>query len=590
MSAFLTIADSFKNFVAGLNTGRDKQAGGVYSLDHLSDDDWLTIYRVSWMAKKVVDIPAKDATRKWREWQAESDQIELIENEEARLQLPQKVTLAVQQSRLYGGSGIYFSIRGDDPSLPLDPSRVGKGGLDFVTVFPKGVLNPGDIETDPMAVDYGLPQWYEVGGVRVHRSRMAIFTGSTVLDPHGLTGTTQGWGDSVLQAAHEAIRDADAIATNIASLVYEAKVDILQIPNLGDIMHDPNQRKLLEDRVRLSARLKGNNGTLVIDAEEEYSQKQFNFAGLPEVGNRALQAVAGAADIPLTRFLGQSPAGLSSTGESDLKNYYDAISGDQELTITPALSVLDEALIISALGTRPAGITYEWASLWQMSDEQRSKISKETADTIKVLTESGLFPEDALAKAAINLLVEHSILPSFEIDQTANEYEYEGPLADRAVVDGTPKTLYLHRKVLNAGAITAWAKKQGFTQLVSAEELHVTVAYSKTPVDWLALGEDWSSDQEGRLHIKPGGPRGVELFGDDAKVLTFACSDLTWRNEQITEAGASWDHDGYAAHITLTYGEMPEGVEPYQGPIVLGPETFEEIDPNAQENIKEITL
>ena len=40
-----------------------------------------------------------------------------------------------------------------------------------------------------------------------------------------------------------------------------------------------------------------------------------------------LQVAAGAADIPVTRLLGQSPAGLSATGESDTRNYYDMIVG-----------------------------------------------------------------------------------------------------------------------------------------------------------------------------------------------------------------------------------------------------------------------
>jgi len=182
-------------------------------------------------------------------------------------------------------------------------------------------------------------------------------------------------------------------------------------------MADPRKRELLEQRVVLSAQLKGNNGLFVIDGEEEYSQKTFTFTGLPDISHQALQAVAGAADIPLTRFLGQSPAGLTSTGESDLKNYYDAVNSMQTLMVTPTLDNLDEALIRSALGRRPEEITYEWSSLWQMSDEQKSKISKETAETIKILTDSQLFPEEELAVAAANLLVEHSILPSFELNE-----------------------------------------------------------------------------------------------------------------------------------------------------------------------------
>jgi hypothetical protein len=93
----------------------------------------------------------------------------------------------------------------------------------------------------------------------------------------------------------------------------------------------------------------------------------------------------------------------------------------QALKMTPALFNLDEALIRSALGDRPDDVFYEWASLWQMSDSEKSTISKETAETIKTLVETGLFDENALAEAAANLLVEHSILPSFEFEATTPE-------------------------------------------------------------------------------------------------------------------------------------------------------------------------
>ena len=427
-SPLQAVRDSFKNLVSNLNTSRDKQSGGDYYFTKLTEDTLSNIYRTSWMGRKTVDIPAKDATRKWREWEAENDQIEMIEAEEKRLRLPQKVMLALRLSRLYGGSAIYFSIDGDDPALPLELEYIKPESLMFITVFQKSALQTGDIDQDPMSEFYGMPMWYEINGsgggtVRIDPSRLALFTGAETLSS-GSMGANDGWGDSVLQSAFEAVRNADSTASNTASLVYEAKVDVLKIPDLANIMANPRTRGLLEQRVELSAQLKGNNGMLIVDGEEDYSQKTFSFAGLPEITYQALQSVSGAADIPLTRFLGQSPAGLSSTGESDLKNYYDAVNSMQTLIMTPALENLDAVLLRSALGNNVDDISYTWSSLWQMSDEQKSKISKETAETIKTLADSGLFMDADLAEAAANLLIEYSILPSFEFTE-ANTNEEE---------------------------------------------------------------------------------------------------------------------------------------------------------------------
>jgi len=427
-SPLQAVRDSFKNLVANLGTNRDKQASGGYYLNTLTPDTLSAIYRTSWMGRKTVDIPAKDATRKWREWEAEAEQIEAIEKEEKRLLLPQKIMYALRLSRLYGGSAIYFSIDGDDPTLPLELESVKPGSLSFVTVFPKSELRTGEIDQDPMSKNYSMPKWYEINGSstqRIDPSRLALFTGAETLTT-GTMGINEGWGDSVLQSAFEAVRNADSTASNTASLVYEAKVDVLKIPDLANIMSNPRTRAMLEQRVELSAQLKGNNGMLIIDGEEDYSQKTFSFSGLPEITYQALQAVSGAADIPITRFLGQSPAGLTSTGESDLKNYYDSVNSMQTLVITPALENLDQVLLRSTLGSDIDDISYSWASLWQMSDEQKSKISKEAAETIKILAESGLFMDADLASAAANVLIEHSILPSFEFTE-ANHSE-EGDL------------------------------------------------------------------------------------------------------------------------------------------------------------------
>jgi hypothetical protein len=151
-----------------------------------------------------------------------------------------------------------------------------------------------------------------------------------------------------------------------------------------------------------------------------------------------------------------------------------------------------------------------------------------------------------------------------------------GPEDDDAEVgDAEPRTLYVSRKVTNAAEVLGWAKEQGFTQTLAADDLHVTIAYSRQALDWMKVGEPW----EGEIEIAAGGPRLMERFGE-ATVLLFAGSRLSWRHEEIIRAGASWDFPEYQPHITIAYGEAPDlaAIEPYRGKIVLGPEIFAEVD------------
>lgn len=152
-----------------------------------------------------------------------------------------------------------------------------------------------------------------------------------------------------------------------------------------------------------------------------------------------------------------------------------------------------------------------------------------------------------------------------------------------------PRPLYVYRQLLNASDLIDWARSQGFATTMPADQLHVTVAYSKRPVNWFGMGQFGSST--GELIVAPGGPRMVERLGDEGAVaLLFQSPDLQWRHREMRDAGASWDHPSYLPHVTLTYeaGDADlSKVKPYQGRLVFGPEQFEAIQDNWHELVDE---
>lgn len=172
----------------------------------------------------------------------------------------------------------------------------------------------------------------------------------------------------------------------------------------------------------------------------------------------------------------------------------------------------------------------------------------------------------------------------------ANDQPPALKVASFAATDLRP--LYVYRQVKNADEIMAWAVSQGFASLVPPGDLHVTVAYSKKPVNWFLMASDFVLGE--RLVIDPGGPRVVDRLGDQgAIVLHFWNEQLSWRNRQMRDAGASWDFPQYLPHITLTYqgGDIDLAkVQPYTGRIVLGPEIFEPIEDGWQNDLAEISL
>ncbi len=601
--------DSLRSVVAGLGeSSRDKMATTYYGQQYLDDYQLLNIYRSNWLGRKIVEIPVMDAIRKGRDWQAKAKQIEKIEAEQNRLGLSQKLVEAKIKARLWGGAAIYIGTADRELSDPLDPKRIDKGGVLYLTVLSRREVIAGPIEYDVSSEFYGKPAYYDVIGVRsmvrIHPSRMIVFIGSHHADSAIVFGQNQGWGDSVIEHIYSAMKNADATAANIASLVFEANVDVFRIPNFMSGLADPTYQQRLLDRFSLAATAKGINRSLILDKEEEYERRQVTFSTLPEVMQTFLQMAAGAADIPVTRLLGQSPAGMSSTGESDLNNYYDRISSIQTLELTPALYRFDECLIRSALGNRPAEIFYTWAPLKQMTEKEKADIANLNAETADILATTGLFAPEELRKVVTNQLVETNFYPG--LDQAVAESDEKGLFKPgqpagtvakdptvrpdtRITADAEPKSLYVSRSVLNAGDIIDWAKAQGFATTLPADDLHVTVIYSPTAVDWMQAGQDaWNDD--GTLMIPPGGPRVVSQFGQGAIVLEFASAALSWRHEELKRIGAEPTYPQYSPHITFTYqpGDVDiANVEPYRGAIEFGPENFAEVKSDWAEGVVE---
>ncbi|NMT33341.1 DUF1073 domain-containing protein [Stenotrophomonas maltophilia] len=590
MGKLTQFKDGLVNLVANLGTPRDKAASTFYGPPTLSDQEAENAYRGTWLARKVIDIPAMDSCRKWRGWSAGQANITAIEAEEKRLGLQQKLLEAMIRARLTGGAALYIGTGQSDPMLPLKPESLGKAGIRHLNVLSKRVLQAGELDRDPESPDYGRPAFYTLssgtaGQLQIHPSRLVILQGAVKPDPELDTGN--GWGDSVLMAISKAIKDADASAANIASLVFEAKVDVIKIPNFMSNLADPEYEQKVLQRLTLAAMAKGVNGALLLDAEEEYEQKQAQFGGLVDLLMGFMQLVSGASDIPMTRLLGQSPGGLNASGESDLRNYYDRISSNQELVLQPALQVLDECLIRSALGSRPAEVFYNWRSLWQTTDTERATIGKTTADTIKTIADTRLIPEPVLVQVAANMLTEAGVAPGLEAEMLkygeatpteSDEQDDEQLAAATPVQDAQPRSLYVSRKVVNADEIAAWAKEQGIGEL--RDDLHVTVAYSRQAFDWIKAGNanEWNNGGKDELVILEGGPRAVEPLGGMSAVILFASAQLCWRHESIIRAGGSHDCPDYTPHISLTKATVDlSKVEPYRGRIVLGPEIFEEI-------------
>ncbi len=120
---------------------------------------------------------------------------------------------------------------------------------------------------------------------------------------------------------------------------------------------------------------------------------------------------------------------MNATGDSDMRNYYDAVSAHQENDLRPEMAVTDEALIRHALGTRPEEIDYDWRPLWQPTDKELAEIAKMEAETTKIYAMNNLVDGFVLNTAVKNQLIERGNYPG--IEQVFKELEDKKRDADR---------------------------------------------------------------------------------------------------------------------------------------------------------------
>lgn len=420
MTSAIQITDTLTSVVAGMGTSRDKSATVTYSAPTLTDAEILNAYTGAWLPRKIVDQPAKDCFRKWREWQGNTKINGAIEAEEKRLGLRAKFERAMILARLLGRAHVYFDL-GDDPALPLDVNRVKRGGLRFATVISRREVADGETDDDPMSPYYGTPRYYQLsspslGVVTIHPSRMVTFYGDE--DARDMVFGREG--RSILQAAMPAIKRHDGTVANVAGLVFEARVDVITVPDLGVLMHDQAQSNAILDRFRLMATMKGNNGLVLLSGSankevpgETWDQKNTSFATLPDIIEKAQEEVSAAANMPRALLFGASGGGLGSTGDLELSAYYDSINAAQTNDVEPAIRNLDECLIRSALGSRPDDLWYTWASLWQMSDKEKAEIADKVTTAAERLVRMGV-SLDIVEGPTINALVEAGTFPGIE--------------------------------------------------------------------------------------------------------------------------------------------------------------------------------
>lgn len=405
--------DGFDNFVAGLGLGQPNQlAQSGYTKGNEVTRKRSTLeaaYRDSWVVGRMVDVVAEDMLREGITLKAQlkPGDSEAFTLNMRRLGVPGRLSSAIKWGRLYGGGLAVILIDGDDLEEPLRVEDVQQGSFRGLHVLDRWQVTPSNETISELGSMLGYPESYAVHtgpegsktlGAHIHHSRVIRFIGVEL--PYYERLREQQWGASVVERAYDRILALDSSTHGAANLMLRSYLRTIGVDGLRDILAAGGAaEKALHKMFAMLRLMQTNEGVTLLDKNDTFTTHSWSFAGVYDVLQAFAEQIAGATGIPLVRLLGQSPKGFS-TGEADLRTYYDTIASQQEDDLRPAFEKLLPILARSLWGKPlPDGWDFEFPSLWQPSEPDKSTIATQDAQGVAGLHAAGLITESqALAE------------------------------------------------------------------------------------------------------------------------------------------------------------------------------------------------
>lgn len=401
--------DSFQNLAQNMGVGANNPlTSATYGFNPISRNRTLLewAYRGSWMAGVVVDSIADDMTRAGVEFKGDikAEDAEDLHQTAITLDVWGQINDGCKWARLYGGAIVVMLIDGQDPSTPLRMNTIRKGQFRGLLALDRWMVEPSlsDLVTE-LGPNLGLPKFYSVtgqapamSGMKIHYTRCIRLEGYRL--PYWQRIMENMWGISILERIYDRMIAFDSASTGAAQLVYKSYLRTYKIEDMRELIAAGGDALAGFMRyVEMMRSFQGMEGITLMDKSDEFEGLATQaFSGLSEILTKFAEQVSGAAEIPLVRMFGQSPQGFS-TGETDIRNYYDNVSKKQERELRTGVTVVYRAMAASEGINLDKSVRMNFRPLWQLSDKEKAEIAASVTTAVTAAEGSGLVtPETAL--------------------------------------------------------------------------------------------------------------------------------------------------------------------------------------------------
>jgi phage-related protein (TIGR01555 family) len=397
-------SDSFQNFMLKLGMGTDNPlSGSTYGFNPISRVRTLLewIYRGSWIGPIAIDIIAEDMTRAGIDisTQMEPKALEKLNKGVQNLGFWNAVSDTIKWSRLYGGAIMVPMIDGQDVSTPLRVETVTRGQLKSFMVLDRWMVEARLEElVGPADARVGEPMFYRVNsdapalrGKNIHYTRCMRMLGTKL--PYWQAVQENLWGLSIFERIYDRLVAFDSSTQGAAQLVYKSFLRTYKMKGMTELLSSGSEQGIqtLMRKMDAMRRYQSNEGITLVDGDDDVTAvTNSSFTGISDVILQMAQQISGTLQMPLVRMFGQSPAGLNSTGEADLRTYYDGVNTKQERETRAPVTTMYR-LMAQSLGTPlPEDFDFQFTPLWQLDEGQKSEIFSRDATSYSALKDAAI--------------------------------------------------------------------------------------------------------------------------------------------------------------------------------------------------------
>lgn len=392
-TAARTRGDSFANNATGVGTQHDPTRAVQFCLELLHPEYALELYRGNDIAQKVVEYKVKAAFREGYKINTRDNEI----SEKICAALEDLGTSAAMRQagfweRVIGGASIFPVINdGADLSEPLQPGRMVE--IENLLVLDARELRPVSYYRSIFDKDrftkkskFGHPMRFrfEPRNVRanalergqlIHESRLILFPGVKVTRDQ--VGYLEWWGDSALTRPNRVIEQFSQTWDGVSALMTRIEQGVLAMDGFSDAMKEDDNSAVYDALIELN-RMRNLLDMLVIDKNDKYERIGVPLTGVPDTLEKFLMRLAAACEMPGVFLAGMSPSGLNSTGDAEIRSWYDSVAEEQTDHFGPRLEQLVRMYLLTntsvTKGKEPDVWSAGWEPLWQPT-------AKETAET-----------------------------------------------------------------------------------------------------------------------------------------------------------------------------------------------------------------